>query len=106
MLAYKGNPTIKQYSFTINDLNDSSIINKLSDVSKMSLNQIKYIKYDFDGDSENEYLYISNSGFTASKYLDDIVELGLLSKIKMGTTNYYMNDRLAELFLNQANLYK
>lgn len=46
------------------------------------------------------------SRFTASKYLDDIVELGLLSKIKMGTTNYYMNDRLAELFLNQANLYK
>ena len=73
LLAYKGNPTIKQYSFTINDLNDSSIISKLSDVSKMSLNQIKYIKYDFDGDSENEYLYISNSGFTASKYYNLMV---------------------------------
>ena len=40
------------------------------------------------------------------KYLDDIVDLGLLSKIKIGKTNYYMNDRLAELFINQADLYK
>ncbi|MGP1508582.1 MAG: hypothetical protein ACTTJW_06885 [Sphaerochaeta sp.] len=46
------------------------------------------------------------SRFTAAKYLDDIVELGLLSKIKIGKTNYYMNDRLAELFINQADLYK
>lgn len=43
---------------------------------------------------------------TAAKYLDDIVELGLLSKLKMGKSNYYINDRLTNLFINQAALYK
>jgi len=31
---------------------------------------------------------------TASKYLDDLVRLGLLSKHKMGKDNYYLNDAL------------
>lgn len=46
------------------------------------------------------------SRFTAAKYLDDIVDLGLLSKTKIGKSNYYINDKLAELFINQADLYK
>lgn len=37
---------------------------------------------------------------SATKYLDTIVAAGLLSKIKMGRENYYMNDRLADLFFN------
>ncbi len=40
---------------------------------------------------------------TASKYLDKIVELGLLKKLKLGRENYYINTRLYELFLNRSN---
>jgi Fic family protein len=31
---------------------------------------------------------------TASKYLDDLVEIGLVSKHKMGKENFYLNDAL------------
>ena len=46
------------------------------------------------------------SRFTASKYLDVIVENGLAEKIKINTSNYYINKRLVDLFINQADLYK
>ena len=38
---------------------------------------------------------------TATKYLDMIVETGLLEKVKIKHTNYYMNVRLIELFMNR-----
>lgn len=41
---------------------------------------------------------------TASKYLDKIVEIGLLSKTKLGKDNYYINDALCELFINQGHV--
>ena len=37
---------------------------------------------------------------TATKYLDMIVGTGLLKKVKIKHTNYYMNVRLIELFMN------
>lgn len=37
---------------------------------------------------------------TAAKYLDMIVETGLLRKVKMGTSNYYVNIKLMELLSN------
>lgn len=37
---------------------------------------------------------------TASKYLDKIVETGLVEKIKVGKTNYYFNTKLIDLFLS------
>ena len=37
---------------------------------------------------------------TAAKYLDLIVEAGLLSKHRWGNTNYYINDALVNLFVN------
>lgn len=40
---------------------------------------------------------------TASKYLDMIVAAGMLSKVKIGNANYYINDRLVELFVNQSS---
>lgn len=40
---------------------------------------------------------------TASKYLDRIVQTGLLEKIKLGRDNYYVNTRLIELFLNHSS---
>ena len=40
---------------------------------------------------------------TSAKYLDKIVEVGLLTKMKLGRENYYVNDRLMELFLNHSN---
>ena len=41
---------------------------------------------------------------TASKYLDMIVDTGLLSKIKLGRSNYYMNKKLTDLFINHAKV--
>lgn len=41
---------------------------------------------------------------TASKYLDMIVDTGLLSKIKLGRSNYYMNKKLIDLFINHAKV--
>ncbi len=40
---------------------------------------------------------LSVSRKTASKYLDDLVELGLLSKHKVGKENFYLNDALFQL---------
>lgn len=39
---------------------------------------------------------------TASKYLDEIVDIGLLTKMKVGKENYYINNDLFEIFLNQG----
>lgn len=41
---------------------------------------------------------------TGAKYLDMIVETGLLKKIKIGRENYYINERLFELFLNHSTV--
>lgn len=41
---------------------------------------------------------------TASKYLDKIVEDGLLTKMKLGKDNYYINDALCQLFINQGHV--
>lgn len=38
---------------------------------------------------------------TAAKYLDNIVDLGLLDKQKLGRENYYINVKLMDLFLNR-----
>lgn len=43
---------------------------------------------------------------TASKYLDMIVENGLLRKMKLGKDNYYINDALCQLFINQGHVKK
>jgi Fic family protein len=40
---------------------------------------------------------------TAAKYLDKLVKEGLVTKHKYGKTNYYINQRLLELFLHQAD---
>lgn len=39
---------------------------------------------------------------TATKYLDKIVSLGLLDKVKMGRSNYYINTPLMNLFMTQG----
>ena len=41
---------------------------------------------------------------TASKYLDKIVELGLLEKTKFNKENYYINTALVNLFINQGDI--
>jgi len=43
---------------------------------------------------------------TASKYLEELSAIGLVEKIKIGKTNYYINQQLVDLFINQADLYK
>ena len=37
---------------------------------------------------------------TATKYLDKIVDAGLLQKLKLGRSNYYINTKLMNLFIN------
>lgn len=37
---------------------------------------------------------------TATKYLEQIVEVGLLQKVKLGRTNYYINTKLMDLFIH------
>ena len=39
---------------------------------------------------------------TVTKYLNKIVETGLLTKMKIGRENYYINDDLLNLFLNHS----
>ncbi len=41
---------------------------------------------------------------TAAKYLDAIVKLGLLEKVKVGRSNYYVNQKLVDLFINHAEI--
>lgn len=38
---------------------------------------------------------------TAAKYLDKIVQTGLLEKVKLGRSNYYINKKLMSLFISQ-----
>jgi predicted transcriptional regulator len=40
---------------------------------------------------------------TAAKYLDKIVESGLLVKVQMGRSNYYINKELMDLFVHQGD---
>lgn len=42
------------------------------------------------------------SRLTAAKYLEQIVEQGLLRKEKIGRSNYYINEALVELFLQRS----
>ncbi|MCD8203463.1 MAG: Fic family protein [Prevotella sp.] len=46
------------------------------------------------------------SRVTAAKYLNRIVEAGLLRKEKIGVYNYYINIRLMQLFLNVPDKYR
>ena len=43
---------------------------------------------------------------TAGKYLDQIVESGLLQKVKIGRENYYVNTQLVDLFLNHQIMHE
>ena len=40
------------------------------------------------------------SRITAMKYLDELVRIGLVSKLKKGKENFYINDSLFHLLLN------
>ena len=40
----------------------------------------------------------------ASRYLEKIVDLGLVEKAKIGRVNYYINTKLVDLFLNHSEL--
>ena len=39
---------------------------------------------------------------TAAKYLDRIAETGLLHKVKVGRSNYYINKELMNLFVSHS----
>ena len=43
---------------------------------------------------------------TASKYLDDLVFNGFVEKVQIGKSNYYINQQLVNLFINQSDLHK
>ena len=60
------------------------------------LNGLFYHPYTKIGHVENN-MQVSRQ--TASKYLDKIVDLGLLQKEKLGKENYYINTRLRNMFI-------
>lgn len=60
------------------------------------LNGLFYHPYTKIEHLENN-LHVSRQ--TAAKYLDKIVTLGLLSKERLGRENYYINNRLMQLFI-------
>lgn len=37
---------------------------------------------------------------TATKYLNMIIDVGFLEKVKVGRVNYYMNTKLIDFFIN------
>lgn len=45
---------------------------------------------------------IKVSRITAAKYLNKLVEHGLLEKVKMGTSNFYLNPELTRLLINHS----
>lgn len=45
---------------------------------------------------------LSVSRPTASKYLEDLTNMGLLEKVKMGKENYFINTELVNLFMNKG----
>ena len=67
----------------------------LNNLFRHPYTKIEYIMRDLDVSRQ-----------TASKYLDDLFEIGLVNKIKIVNTNYYINQQLVNLFINQADLYK
>lgn len=42
---------------------------------------------------------------TATKYLEQIVDYSMLSKVRLGRSNYYINNALCDLFINHEKLY-
>ena len=67
----------------------------LNNLFRHPYTKIEYIMRDLDVSRQ-----------TASKYLDNLLEIGLVNKIKLINTNYYINQPLVNLFINQADLYK
>ena len=58
-----------------------------------------------------EILYVSQelvmddldvSRITATKYLDELTDIGLLQKEKIGRSSYYINISLLQLLINRA----
>ena len=75
ILMYEGNLNITQYSYEINTLEDTNVIDELSNLTKLSLtkNNIQYLSLDFDNDGNNESLYFINSGFMTDKFFNILV---------------------------------
>jgi len=47
---------------------------------------------------------MSVSRLTATRYLEKIVDLGLLDKVKLGRSNYFVNSKLVELLVNHMEI--
>ncbi len=47
--------------------------------------------------------YKKSLRIAATKYLDELVRIGLLSKHKKWKNNYYMNDALMHLLINESS---
>ena len=67
----------------------------LNNLFRHPYTKIEYIMRDLDV-----------SRLTATKYLEELVSLKLVEKVKIWKSNYYINKQLVDLFINQADLYK
>lgn len=70
-----------------------------SKYSHEMLNNLFFHPYTKIGFLQND---LSISRDTASKYLNEIANLGLITKVKMGRENYYVNTQLADLFVTKG----
>ena len=67
----------------------------LNNLFRHPYTKIEYIMRDLDV-----------SRLTATKYLEELVSANLVEKVKIWKSNYYINQKLVDLFINQADLYK
>ncbi len=50
--------------------------------------------------------YLDVTRQAASKYLEDFVSNRFVEKVQIGKSNYYINQQLVNLFINQVDLHK
>ena len=58
--------------------------------------EILYVSREFMTD------YLDISRITATKYLDELTDIGLLQREKIGRSSYYINLSLLQLSINRA----
>jgi DNA-binding IclR family transcriptional regulator len=68
---------------------------------QFELEQTEPLPLDIDLESVAQELRCTRQ--KASKYLDELVNIGLLEKLQIARENFYLNIRLYDLLLNASN---
>ena len=96
-------PEIEDYS-VYNDRMRRSMWDKAFFMDKVPGTELRdnfgNVIYQPPQDGNDVVRYMSN----LEAYLDKIVKLGLLGKVKVGRVNYYINEKLVDLLVNHEKL--